>query len=88
MGRVSISEGALTQMVLHCVADFSPVLEVIKVIITEKANTYGIEVLLRVPYKTQLVGEIQKLQSDILENIERFTGLVLDEVNITIDRIS
>ena len=87
-GRVWISEEALTQMVLHCVADYDSVFSVTKVIIIERGNSYGIEVLLRVPYRSQLSGSTHALQEYIVDNIEKFTGLVLDEVNITIDSIS
>ncbi len=87
-GRISISEEALIQMVLHCVAEFDAKLTVNKVIFTEKRKNYGIEVLLTVPFKTQLSGSIHTLQNYILENIETYTGLILEEVSITIDTIS
>ena len=87
-GRISISEEALTQMVLHCVAEFDAQLVVNKVIFTEKRNNFFIEVLLSVPFKTQLSGSIHALQTYILENIETYTGLLLEDVSITIDTIS
>jgi uncharacterized alkaline shock family protein YloU len=87
-GRISISEEALTQMVLHCVAEFDPTLTVKKVIFTDLRNNYGIEILLTVPFRTQLSGSIHSLQQYILENIENYTGLVLEEVSITIDTIA
>ncbi len=87
-GRISISEEALTQMILHCVAEFDPDLSVKKVIFTDRRNNYAIEVLLRVPFKSQLAGSIHALQAYILENIESYTGLLLEEVSITIDTIS
>ena len=87
-GRISISEEALTQMILHCVAEFDPDLSVKKVIFTERRNNYAIEVLLTVPFKSQLSGSIHALQAYILENIETYTGLLLEEVSITIDTIS
>jgi uncharacterized alkaline shock family protein YloU len=86
-GRVSISEQALAQMVLHCVADFDSSLSVKKVIITEQAGSYGIEVLIRVPFRAQLSGPMHQLQSYIHESIESFTGFALERVNLTIDGI-
>jgi uncharacterized alkaline shock family protein YloU len=74
-------------MVLHCVADFDSNLAVKKVIITEDLVSYGIDVLLSVPFKMQLSGSIHNLQTYIVDNIERYTGLVLDEVNVTIDTV-
>ena len=87
-GRVTISEEALTQMVVHCVDEFDPRLKVTKIVIYEKATDYGIEVLLQVPYQTQLSGPAHSLQTFILENIERYAGLVLREVNITIGSVA
>ncbi|GAI52954.1 unnamed protein product, partial [marine sediment metagenome] len=78
----------LTQMVLHCVAEFSPVLAVRKMAFVRKATNYNIEVFLKAPYKTQLSGNIHNLQQYILQNVEKYTGLMLDEVSITIDSIS
>ena len=83
-GKVSISEEALTQMVLHCVVDFDPSLKVKKVIITLNGQQHGIEVFLNVPFRAQLSGSIHNLQHYILVNIERFTGLTLDRVDVTI----
>ena len=87
-GKVSISEEALTQMVLHCVDDYDPSLKVTKVIIHAHAGDYGIEVLLQVPFRTELSGLLHNLQLHILENIEKFAGIALREVNITIDSIA
>jgi uncharacterized alkaline shock family protein YloU len=87
-GKVTISEEALTQMVLHCVSDFDQALRVKKVIITTKGLQYGIEVFLNVPFKTQLSGSLHNLQNFILINIEKFTGISLSHVDVTIDSIS
>jgi len=87
-GRVAISEQALTQMVLHCVADFDPGLSVKKVVIIEEAGSYALEVLLRIPFKAQLSGPMHQLQAYIYESIESFTSVALDRVNLTIDSIA
>jgi uncharacterized alkaline shock family protein YloU/adenylate kinase family enzyme len=86
-GRISISEEALTQMVLHCVAEFSPNLEVRKVSFVRKPSNYDIEVFLKAPYRTQISGNIHNLQQYILQNVERYTGLMLNRVSITVDSI-
>lgn len=87
-GRVAISEEALTQMVLHCVSDYDPAYRVKKVLIYERKNRYNVEVFLDVPYRTTLSGPIHDLQNYIVENIQKFTGLDLEEVNVTVDDIS
>jgi uncharacterized alkaline shock family protein YloU len=40
-----------------------------------------------VPYGTQLGGNIHNLQQYIIDNIERYTGILIEEVNIIIDKI-
>jgi len=54
------------------------------VIITLNGQQHGIEVFLNVPFRAQLSGSIHNLQHYILVNIERFTGLTLDRVDVTI----
>ncbi len=87
-GKVAISETALTQMVLHCVDEFNPELKVTKIILHRDNDNYRIEVILSVPYGTQISGDLHNLQRYIAESLEQFTGIILDEVNITVGKIS
>ncbi|MFI3258062.1 MAG: hypothetical protein R3Y36_07180 [Spirochaetales bacterium] len=87
-GRVSISESALTQMVMHCVNEFDPQINIKK--LTIKTNTHGYKLIITtdVPFGAQLAGKIHSLQKYVIENIERFTGIYIEEVNIIVDKIS
>lgn len=87
-GKVTISEAALTQMVLHCVQEFDSSLRVEKVIINRESHDYSMEIILNVPYKGQLAAPLYQLQEYIAKNIESFSGIILKEVNITIGRVS
>jgi len=87
-GRVAISEAALSQMVMHCVTVFSPAFKIDKIVISQDKGSYKLEVIIQVPFGMKIAGEIQELQSYILDNIEQFTGLDLQEVNITVGKIS
>jgi uncharacterized alkaline shock family protein YloU len=40
-----------------------------------------------VPYGIQLGGNIQDLQNYVIDDIERYTGILIEEVNIIIDKI-
>lgn len=86
-GRVTISESALTQMILHCVDEFDNQLRIRKVKVRETKNGYQISVFLQTNYGHQLSGRLHQLQSYILENIEKYTGLQLEEVNIHISQV-
>ena len=52
-GSVSISEEALTQMVIHCVQEFDSSMNVEKVIVDRERSEYGLEVVLHVPLRGQ-----------------------------------
>lgn len=87
-GKVAISEAALSQMVMHCVNVYSPAFEIDKIVVVPDKAGYKLEVILQVPFGMKLAGEIQELQFYILNNIEQFTGLDLQEVNVTVGKIS
>ncbi|GAH82577.1 unnamed protein product, partial [marine sediment metagenome] len=87
-GKLSISETALTQMVLHCVQEFDASLKVEKVIVLRDSSDYGLEVILNVPFENQVAGHLYQLQEYIGKNIEQFTGLIIKEVNLTIGKVT
>jgi len=86
-GRVTISKPALTQMVLHCVQEFDPSLQVDKVIINMNGGEYRLDVVLNIPYGSQVALSLHQLQGYILKNIEDYTGLILKQVDITVGRV-
>ncbi|MCR5045541.1 MAG: hypothetical protein K6A42_03065 [Treponema sp.] len=87
-GRVSISEAALTQMTMHCVGEFDQNIRVRKITIKTNSRGYRIIITVDVPFGKQLTGEVYKLQQYIIENIEKFTGILIEEVSIIIDKIT
>jgi uncharacterized alkaline shock family protein YloU len=87
-GRVTISEAALTQMVLHCVQEFDSAVRVEKVIVHKESHDYSMEIVLAVPYKGQAAAPLYQLQEYIARNVESFSGIILKEVNITVGRVS
>lgn len=87
-GRVSISEAALTQMVIHCVSEFDPEIKIKKLTIKTDAHGYKLVITTDVPFGTELAGKIHNLQKYVIENIERYTGILIESVNIIVDKIS
>ena len=49
---------------------------------------YRIIILIDVPFGTQLTGKIHKLQQYIIDKIESYTGILIEEVSIVIDKIT
>ena len=87
-GRVEISEAALTQMVMHCVSECDPDVRIKKISIKTDARGYRLVVTIDVPFGTQLTGKVHRLQQYIIDKIESFTGILIEEVSIIIDKIT
>lgn len=87
-GRIEISEAALTQMVMHCVQECSPDVKIKKILIKTNNRGYKLIVTIDVPFGTQLTGKVHKLQQYIIDKIETFTGILIEEVSIVIDKIT
>ena len=87
-GRIEISEAALTQMVMHCVKECDPDVKIKKITVKSDSRGYRLIVTIDVPFGTQLTGKVHKLQQYIIDKIESFTGILIEEVSIIIDKIS
>ncbi|MDR2901048.1 MAG: hypothetical protein LBV20_05970 [Treponema sp.] len=86
-GKVTISESALSQMVIHCIDEYNENIRIKKLIIKDENAGYRLVITIDVPYGTQLSGNIHELQQYLIDNIERYTGILIEEVNIIIDKI-
>jgi len=86
-GKVIISEAALSQMVIHCVDEYNQNIRIKKILVRDKEMGYQLVITIDVPYGIQLGGNIHELQNYIIDNIERYTGILIEEVNIIIDKI-
>ncbi|MDR2096526.1 MAG: hypothetical protein LBP76_13575 [Treponema sp.] len=86
-GKVIISEAALSQMVIHCVDEYNENIRIKKIVVKDDEMGYRLVITIDVPYGTQLGGNIHEMQQYIIENIERFTGILIEEVNIIIDKL-
>ena len=87
-GKVIISEIALSQLVIHCVDEYNRNIRIKKIIVKDDKMGYRLVITIDVPYGIQLGGNIHELQQHIIENIERYTGILIEEVNIIIDKIT
>lgn len=86
-GKIQISEAALSQMILHCVDEFDAKIIVKKITVKKDRAGYRIRISVETEFGEQLSGKIHDLQAYILDRIERFTGLMIDRVEIRIDKI-
>jgi len=86
-GKVIISEAALSQMVIHCLDEYNPNMRIKKILVRDREMGYQLVITIDVPYGIQLGGNIHELQRYVIDNIERYTGILIEEVNIIIDKI-
>jgi uncharacterized alkaline shock family protein YloU/adenylate kinase family enzyme len=87
-GKVIISQSALSQMVIHCVDEYNSNIKIKKILVKDAEIGYRLVITIDVPYGIQLGGNIHEMQQHIIENIERYTGILIEEVNIIIDKIT
>ena len=86
-GKVSISEAALTDMILHCIDEYDPDVHVLKIRVKKSKSGYRIDLSVGVPYGKKLAGGLHELRSYIHDNLQRYTGIILDHLEISIDKI-
>ena len=67
-GRVSISEAALTQWVMHCIDEFDKDVRIKKLVIKTNDRGYKFIITIDVPFGTQLSGKINDMQQYIIKN--------------------
>ena len=86
-GTVSISEAALTQMILHCIDEYDSEIKIKKIKVKTGRYGYGIDLFIAVPYGRTLTGDLHELRTYIINNIRKYTGIILDNLEISIDNI-
>lgn len=87
-GTVTISEAALTQMILHCIDEYDGEIQVRKIKVKMGRSGYGIDLFIDVPFGKTLTGELHELRNYILNNIQKYTGIIIDHLDVAIDNIS
>ncbi len=85
-GEITISDKAVSQMVFQCVKEFDDRLKVDRVIVERQKNGYRFVIMLEVPYGIRVAGTMQDLQNYIIENMDKFAGVSVNEVNIRIEK--
>jgi len=85
-GKVSISETALTEMVLHCIDEYDVDIQVLKIQVKKGRTGYRIKLSIGAPYGKNLAA-VHELRSFIYHNLQRYTGIFLEHLEISIDKI-
>jgi adenylate kinase family enzyme len=86
--KIAISEQALSLMVKQCVDEYDSSVKIKRLFIKDDDMGYRIIITVDVPFGTSLGGTLYEIQQYIIDNIERYTGILIETVNIIIDKIS
>lgn len=87
-GKVTISEAALTQMIFHCIDEYDDDVHVNKLKIKIGRSGYSINLMIVVPYGKTLTSDLEKLRKYIQDTIQRYTGIVIEMLEISVDKIA
>ena len=87
-GSVTMSETALSQMIMHCVEEFEPAIRIKRLSIGANSKGHRIDVHVQVPHRLQLSGSLYNLHHYIVNHVERFTGIIIDELNLVVDNVA
>ncbi|MFU8847717.1 MAG: hypothetical protein ACNA77_03245 [Opitutales bacterium] len=86
-GEVTISESALVQMILHCVREKVPSLELQRVRIKQRLDGYDIKMNLSLAYGIQAAHSCQELHDYTIRKIEEFAGITISRLTLHIESI-
>lgn len=86
-GKVTITEAALTQMIFHCIDEYDDEVQVKKVKIKVHKSGYTIALHIIVSYGETLTGGLEQLRKYICDTIQRYTGIIIETLTISVDEI-
>lgn len=87
-GTITISEAALTQMILHCIDEQDTEIQAKKIKVRSTRGGYAIDLFIAAPYGKILSGDLHELRAYIIHNIQKYTGIIIEHLEISIDTIS
>ena len=86
-GTVTISEVALTQMILHCMREKAPQLEIRKIRIAQGDESYRIKMRVSLPFGTEAANTCQELHDYAIRQVEAYTGIQISSLDIHIEAV-
>ena len=85
--EMTISQAELGKMAHDLVKDFDEDIAIKKLAVKADASGCKIVIVADLPFETQLITKIYQLQEWVINNIEKKTGILIEDVNIVIDKI-
>lgn len=86
-GSVKLAETALIQMIQHCVEEYDHHYSNNKIKIISTAKGYRLNLHITIPFGVNVIVKIEELREYVIESIERYTGIQIEELEIDVDEI-
>lgn len=84
-GRVSISESALTQMILHCADEYDSSITIMKVTVREEIKGYILKLNVRLPYGMEVSDKVHGFRDYLIDSLQRYSGIMIESVSINVE---
>lgn len=87
-GKVTITEAALSQMIFHCIDEYDDEIQINKVRIKVHKSGYSIALHIVISYGKTLNSELEALRKYICDTIQKYTGIIIETLEISVDEIA
>lgn len=84
---VQVSEAALQEMVIQQATQYDSAIVVKKITVQTENNGYRIIMMVDMPAGPELAGRISAFKDYIIKNIERYSGIFIEDLNIVINQM-
>lgn len=87
-GMVIITEAALSQMIFHCIDEYDDEIQIKKLKIKVHKSGYSIALHVVISYGKTINSELVDLRKYICNTIQRYTGIIIETLVISVDEIA
>lgn len=86
-GRLSVSEAALSQMILHAVEEFDANVKIEKIMIDSCDPYYELEIRVTLPYGQTIPDTLSRLHEYIITRVERYSGIHIRNLDLNVSGV-
>ena len=82
-----VSDTALKEMVMQYAAQYDSAVNIKKITVQTESNGYRVIMMVDMPAGPDLAGRILALKDSIVKNIERYSGIFIEDFNIVLNQM-
>ena len=90
-GHIQVSESALRQMLIHCIDEYNQEIQVMRIRLRISRKSYKVKIFIRMPLHKLDIQEgktlnsfLYQLQNYMVNSLQRYAGVTLEELNIEV----